>query len=108
MKWGRFSEENRPRSLLVLTGKAVFVRLNREVGRLGCECGRSSGVERLLAKQKVVGSSPIARSRFSPYFSIVFLNFYFQSAYDVLSFFDIEMSKERQICIYRVRGLLQE
>ena len=27
-----------------------------------CECGRGSAVERLLAKEKVVGSNPIARS----------------------------------------------
>ena len=27
------------------------------------ECGRGSAVERLLAKEKVVGSNPIARSR---------------------------------------------
>jgi hypothetical protein len=54
-------------------------------------------MEHLLAKQKVVGSSPIARSRLSPYFCIVFLSFYFQRVYAILSFFDGEMSKERQI-----------
>ncbi len=58
----------------VLTDIAVFVSLiERHKGfRLS---GRSSVVERLLAKQKVVGSNPIVRSNFSPkftYFPLVF------------------------------------
>ena len=36
---------------------------------LGTECGRSSGVEHNLAKVGVVGSNPIARSKFSPMIS---------------------------------------
>jgi hypothetical protein len=49
-------------SLLVLTRKPLSVSFNRELGLEFPRRGRSSGVERLLAKQKVVGSSPIARS----------------------------------------------
>ena len=39
---------------------------------LGTECGRSSGVEHNLAKVGVVGSNPIARSKFSPMISIIY------------------------------------
>jgi hypothetical protein len=34
-------------------------------------CGRSSGVERNLAKVEVVGSNPIARSSFSRKFKLL-------------------------------------
>jgi hypothetical protein len=48
---------------VVLTGFSLFGSLLAEAPNLSIlESGRSSAVERLLAKQKVVGSSPIVRS----------------------------------------------
>ena len=40
----------------------------------GAACGRSSGVERNLAKVEVVGSNPIARSIFSSTYKIFYLS----------------------------------
>jgi hypothetical protein len=58
----------------VLTEIAVFVSLIERYKILR-PSGRSSVVERLLAKQKVVGSNPIVRSSVSSkftYFPLVF------------------------------------
>jgi hypothetical protein len=49
-------------TVFVLSGNLALFH----VRRLSTKSGRSSVVERLLAKQKVVGSNPIVRSRYTP------------------------------------------